>query len=306
MVHHPGRRDRSPTPRTRRRSTRTSTRSTSTTTPRASTRRCCGSSGTGWTTGCGSSGSTTRTPSRCAFWERLLGEIRGTDPDVLFLAEAFTRPAMMHALAKIGFHQSYTYFTWRNAQAGARGVPRASCPATRPPTCGRTSSSTPRTSCTSTCSTAGRPAFKIRAVLAAMLSPDLGRLLRLRAVRARRRSGRAARSTWTRRSTSTARATGRRPAEGRHRWTPLPHRAQPDPARPPGPAAAAQPALPRTSTSQDSCCFSKRVDATPGHAGRYRAGRRQPRPAPAPGRPRSGSTCPRSAWTGASSSCATS
>jgi starch synthase (maltosyl-transferring) len=48
------------------------------------------------------------------FWERLLGEIRGTDPDVLFLAEAFTRPAMMHTLAKIGFHQSYTYFTWRN------------------------------------------------------------------------------------------------------------------------------------------------------------------------------------------------
>ena len=55
---------RSPTPRTRRRSTRTSTRSTSTTTPRASTARCCGSSATGSTTACGSSGSTTRTPSR--------------------------------------------------------------------------------------------------------------------------------------------------------------------------------------------------------------------------------------------------
>jgi starch synthase (maltosyl-transferring) len=48
------------------------------------------------------------------FWERLLGEIRATDPDVLFLAEAFTRPAMMAGLAKVGFHQSYTYFTWRN------------------------------------------------------------------------------------------------------------------------------------------------------------------------------------------------
>jgi starch synthase (maltosyl-transferring) len=48
------------------------------------------------------------------FWERLLAEIAGTDPDVLFLAEAFARPAMMHTLAKIGFHQSYTYFTWRN------------------------------------------------------------------------------------------------------------------------------------------------------------------------------------------------
>jgi starch synthase (maltosyl-transferring) len=51
------------------------------------------------------------------FWERLLREIARTDPDVLFLAEAFTRPAMMHNLAIIGFHQSYTYFTWRNSAA---------------------------------------------------------------------------------------------------------------------------------------------------------------------------------------------
>ena len=50
------------------------------------------------------------------FWQWLLGEVRKSDPDVLFLAEAFTRPAMMHELAKIGFHQSYTYFTWRNAK----------------------------------------------------------------------------------------------------------------------------------------------------------------------------------------------
>ncbi|HEX9063699.1 MAG TPA: alpha-1,4-glucan--maltose-1-phosphate maltosyltransferase [Streptosporangiaceae bacterium] len=49
------------------------------------------------------------------FWERLLREIAETDPGVLFLAEAFTRPAMMAALAMIGFHQSYTYFTWRNS-----------------------------------------------------------------------------------------------------------------------------------------------------------------------------------------------
>jgi starch synthase (maltosyl-transferring) len=48
------------------------------------------------------------------FWERLLAEVARTDPDVIFLAEAFTRPAMMQALAMIGFHQSYTYFTWRN------------------------------------------------------------------------------------------------------------------------------------------------------------------------------------------------
>jgi starch synthase (maltosyl-transferring) len=48
------------------------------------------------------------------FWEWLIDEIHATDPDVIFLAEAFTRPKMMKMLAKIGFTQSYTYFTWRN------------------------------------------------------------------------------------------------------------------------------------------------------------------------------------------------
>ncbi|MBO3662836.1 maltotransferase domain-containing protein [Microbacterium stercoris] len=50
------------------------------------------------------------------FWERLLGDIKATDPDVVFLSEAFTRPAMMHTLGSVGFHQSYTYFTWRTAK----------------------------------------------------------------------------------------------------------------------------------------------------------------------------------------------
>ncbi len=50
------------------------------------------------------------------FWERLLTSIRATHPHVIFLAEAFTRPAMMDALARIGYHQSYSYFTWRNTR----------------------------------------------------------------------------------------------------------------------------------------------------------------------------------------------
>ena len=50
------------------------------------------------------------------FWEWLLGRIRATDPDVLFLSEAFTKPPMMQALATVGFHQSYTYFTWRTTR----------------------------------------------------------------------------------------------------------------------------------------------------------------------------------------------
>ncbi|MEC9483910.1 MAG: alpha-1,4-glucan--maltose-1-phosphate maltosyltransferase [Halomonas sp.] len=51
------------------------------------------------------------------FWEWLIADIRGRDPGVLFLAEAFTRPAMMKRLGKIGFNMSYTYFTWRNNKA---------------------------------------------------------------------------------------------------------------------------------------------------------------------------------------------
>ena len=55
-----------------------------------------------------------------AFWERLIGDINATDPDVVFLAEAFTRPAMMQALAMVGFQQSYSYFTWRNTKPSSR------------------------------------------------------------------------------------------------------------------------------------------------------------------------------------------
>jgi starch synthase (maltosyl-transferring) len=50
------------------------------------------------------------------FWEWLIGEVQRLHPDVLFLAEAFTRPKVMHRLAKLGFTQSYTYFTWRNTK----------------------------------------------------------------------------------------------------------------------------------------------------------------------------------------------
>jgi len=51
------------------------------------------------------------------FWEWLLGEVRSVYPDAIFLAEAFTRPAPMTTLAKAGFGQSYTYFTWKNTKA---------------------------------------------------------------------------------------------------------------------------------------------------------------------------------------------
>ncbi|MGZ4359737.1 MAG: maltotransferase domain-containing protein [Gaiellaceae bacterium] len=52
-----------------------------------------------------------------AFWEWLIASVRRSHPDVVFLAEAFTRPVLMQTLAKLGFSQSYTYFTWRNTKA---------------------------------------------------------------------------------------------------------------------------------------------------------------------------------------------
>jgi starch synthase (maltosyl-transferring) len=108
-----------------------------------------------------------------AFWERLLAEIARTDPDVLFLAEAFTRPAMMRALAEIGFHQSYTYFTWRNSAAELSDYLRElSGPAAaymRPNFFANTPDILHEY-----LQHGGPPAFKIRAVLASMLSPTWG------------------------------------------------------------------------------------------------------------------------------------
>ena len=50
------------------------------------------------------------------FWEWLIAEVKNAYPEVIFLAEAFTRPKVMYRLAKLGFSQSYTYFAWRNTK----------------------------------------------------------------------------------------------------------------------------------------------------------------------------------------------
>jgi starch synthase (maltosyl-transferring) len=107
------------------------------------------------------------------FWEQLLAEVARTDPDVIFLAEAFTRPAMMRALATIGFHQSYTYFTWRNDVAQiTEYMTELAGPAAaymRP----NFFVNTPDI-LSSYLQHAGLPAFRVRAVLAALLSPSWG------------------------------------------------------------------------------------------------------------------------------------
>jgi starch synthase (maltosyl-transferring) len=108
-----------------------------------------------------------------AFWDRLLAEVDSTDPDVIFLAEAFTRPPMMHALAKIGFHQSYTYFTWRNTVPELteymRELTGAAAAYMRP----NFFTNTPDI-LTGYLQHGGPPAFKVRATLAALLSPTWG------------------------------------------------------------------------------------------------------------------------------------
>ncbi|WP_369193635.1 alpha-1,4-glucan--maltose-1-phosphate maltosyltransferase [Streptomyces djakartensis] len=107
------------------------------------------------------------------FWERVIADINGTDPDVIFLAEAFTRPAMMHTLAQIGFQQSYTYFTWRNTKqelteyltelsGEAASYMRPNFFANTPDILH------------AYLQHGGRPAFEVRAVLAATLSPAWG------------------------------------------------------------------------------------------------------------------------------------
>jgi starch synthase (maltosyl-transferring) len=57
-----------------------------------------------------------------AFWEWLIPQVQAAHPEIIFLAEAFTRPAVMAKLAEVGFSQSYTYFTWRTEQHGPDGL----------------------------------------------------------------------------------------------------------------------------------------------------------------------------------------
>lgn len=107
------------------------------------------------------------------FWEWLIGKVNERDPDVVFLAEAFTRPAMMKALGRAGFQQSYSYFTWRNTRTELEEfftmISKEWAPFYRP----NLFVNTPDI-LTEYLQYGGRAAFKIRAVLAAMASPAWG------------------------------------------------------------------------------------------------------------------------------------
>ena len=108
------------------------------------------------------------------FWEWLIREVRGKHPEVIFLSEAFTRPKMMAELAKVGFDQSYTYFTWRNTRAELTAylteLTRSTLPQFFRP---NFFANTPDI-LHAYLQQGGRPAFEARLVLAATLSPAYG------------------------------------------------------------------------------------------------------------------------------------
>jgi starch synthase (maltosyl-transferring) len=108
------------------------------------------------------------------FWEWLVAEVKREHPEAMFLAEAFTRPKRMQALAKLGFDQSYTYFTWRNTKAE---LTEYFTDLTSPPVSDflrpNLFANTPDI-LHEYLQVGGRPAFLVRAVLAATLGPAWG------------------------------------------------------------------------------------------------------------------------------------
>lgn len=107
------------------------------------------------------------------FWQRFLADIHETHPEVIFLAEAFTRPAMMRTLAAIGFHMSYTYFAWRTEKDELleyfKELAEETSHILRP-----TFWPTTHDILTAQMTTGGTAIFAIRAILAATASPSWG------------------------------------------------------------------------------------------------------------------------------------
>ncbi|HEY8943392.1 MAG TPA: alpha-1,4-glucan--maltose-1-phosphate maltosyltransferase, partial [Polyangiaceae bacterium] len=109
-----------------------------------------------------------------AFWEWVLKEVTDRHPEVFFLSEAFTRPNRMKALAKLGFNQSYTYFTWKNYSSELKEY------MTELTSSEMSQYFRPNFFCNTPdilheyLQAGGRPAFRVRLVLAATLSPVYG------------------------------------------------------------------------------------------------------------------------------------
>jgi starch synthase (maltosyl-transferring) len=109
-----------------------------------------------------------------AFWEWCIAELKKKHPELIFLSEAFTRPRVMHKLAKLGFTQSYTYFTWRNTKQELTEYFQELCSSRSReyfrPNCWPNTPDILH----ATLQKGGRPAFIVRAVLAATLAANWG------------------------------------------------------------------------------------------------------------------------------------
>jgi starch synthase (maltosyl-transferring) len=108
------------------------------------------------------------------FWEWLIAEVQGAHPETVFLAEAFTRPALMAMLAKAGFSQSYTYFTWRNTKAELTAYMTELTQSELPQFFRPNFFANTPDILHAYLVQGGRPAFEARLVLAATLSPVYG------------------------------------------------------------------------------------------------------------------------------------
>jgi starch synthase (maltosyl-transferring) len=109
-----------------------------------------------------------------AFWEWVIAEVQREHPDTVFLAEAFTRPKRMQALARLGFTQSYTYFTWRNTAAElTEYLTELTSPEMADFFRGNFFANTPDI-LHEYLQQGGRPAFRVRLLLAGTLSPLYG------------------------------------------------------------------------------------------------------------------------------------
>ena len=108
------------------------------------------------------------------FWEWVIAEVKAAHPDTVFLSEAFTRPKVMHHLAKLGFSQSYTYFTWRNTKAElVEYLTELTTAPSREYMRGNLFANTPDI-LHAFLQQGGRPAFKLRLILAATLAASYG------------------------------------------------------------------------------------------------------------------------------------
>ena len=108
------------------------------------------------------------------FWEWLIGSVKREHPDVLFLSEAFTRPKVMKNLAKLGFSQSYTYFTWKNTKRELEEFAREFLVSDAAEYYRANLFTNTPDILSEFLQKGGNPAFKIRLVLASTLSPLFG------------------------------------------------------------------------------------------------------------------------------------